>query len=305
MIAISQDPLGKQGTRVSGGDLYEHALRAECCSDEGKRREAFCSDVDCDAGLREEASAPPRERFDAVATPSATGCSSSDPGQRWVASPSGSLNASGVTLKQTSSGLCLGVVDDSSKPTCGSQVTVMDCGKLGAKWTRVADPAAAGQFALLSELNHQPLDLYGGADPGRRNADLQTCASPEFKDNNLWALTAGALSSTYTKGCVHTANVTVTTPKQLGPTNVWARPMVGGKVAMFFFNVGTQSADVACDAACFAAAGVSPSATKPVAARDLIAHSDLPDLTAPGYVAKGVPGSGGSVTLLLTPKAGR
>ena len=42
---------------------------AECCSDEGKRREAFCSDVDCDAGLREEASAPPRERFDAVATP--------------------------------------------------------------------------------------------------------------------------------------------------------------------------------------------------------------------------------------------
>ena len=104
---------------------------------------------------------------------------------------------------------------------------------------------------------------------------------------------------------MHTANVTVTTPKQLGPTNVWARPMVGGKVAMFFFNVGTQSADVACDAACFAAAGVSPSATKPVAARDLIAHSDLPDLTAPGYVAKGVPGSGGSVTLLLAPKAGR
>ena len=45
---------------------------------------------------------------------------------------------------------------------------------------------SADEFALISEMNGQPLDLYGGEDPGRHNIDLQSCSSPPFKANNLW-----------------------------------------------------------------------------------------------------------------------
>ena len=187
-------------------------------------------------------------------------------------------------------------------PVCESQVTVIECHEPGAKWRRVADPDAAGAFALISELTHQPLDLYGGADPGRRNIDLQTCASPEFKANNLWALSAaGLLRSADTKGCVHTGNISVTTPNALGSQNVWARQLAGGRVAIFFFNVGVSSASISCGTACLAAVGLAPSSSNSYGVRDLIAHKNLADLAMPDLVAKDVPGNGGSVTLLITP----
>ena len=136
---------------------------------------------------------------------------------------------------------------------------MIECDAPGAKWRRVADPSEHGAFALISELNHQPLDLYGGGDPGRRNTDIQTCTSPPMKTNNLWRLSAaGSLSAAGTKGCVHTGNVTIGPdfPPTLGSQNVWARQMAGGNVALFFFNVGLVAKDIACDAACFAAAGL-------------------------------------------------
>ena len=50
VIAVSQDPLGKQGVRVDGGELHRHALFAEA------------------------EAAPPIVRFDAMATRSSVEC---------------------------------------------------------------------------------------------------------------------------------------------------------------------------------------------------------------------------------------
>ena len=203
-----QDPLGKQGIRVSGGDLGDHAEYAECVRSRSRSRSEGensedSEEEDCLLKSRRPVAEQQQEpagsfgsgatykRFDAIATPGADGCSSTDTAKHWTASASGSLNASGVTFKQASSGLCLGVVvpQPVAPAACGSQVTVIGCDKPGAKWQRVADPGELGAFALISELNHQPLDLYGG-DPDRRWIDIQTCTSPPMKTNNLWKLSA-------------------------------------------------------------------------------------------------------------------
>ena len=105
---------------------------------------------------------------------------------------------------------------------------------------------------------------------------------------------------------MHTGNVTVDPnspppPPALGSQNVWARQMVGGKVALFFFNVAVSSASISCGEPCLAAAGLAPSPSKSYGVRDLNAHKDLAPLATPSLVAKDVPGNGGSVTLLITP----
>ena len=56
-----------------------------------------------------------------------------------------------------------------------------------------------------------------------------------------------------------------------GGTNVWARNLTGGALAVVFINAGTASAAVPCDKACFAAMGV---AATHFSARDLWAHTD-------------------------------
>ena len=47
-------------------------------------------------------------------------------------------------------------------------------------------------------------------------------------------------------------------PEGANVTNVWARPLTGSRLALFFFNVGPAATDITCDEACFKAAGVMP-----------------------------------------------
>eukprot|EP01047_Picozoa_sp_COSAG01_P059962 COSAG01_NODE_7278_length_3273_cov_47.680214_2_plen_440_part_00 len=304
VIAVSQDPLGKQGVRVDGGELHRHALFAEA------------------------EAAPPIVRFDAMVTRSQVECEAGSAAQQWL--PSTMEPNVTLTIRQNSSGLCLGLKWGKAvpMPSCEVPVTVVPCGTPGARWrrllkpTRESDPNAehsrSRAFALISELSGQPLDLYGGGDLGRRNIDMQTCTSPAFKSNNIWQFVANQhLISAQTGGCVTTGNVTVSgdgpRPPSSSPTNVWARQMLGGKVAMFFFNVGATTVDITCNAACLSRAlgqqqlSSSFSSHAPArryTVRDLIAHTDLaPLLVGPqaAYTAKAVPGSGGSATMLLTP----
>ena len=55
-------------------------------------------------------------------------------------------------------------------------------------------------------------------------------------------------------------------------TNVWARNLTGGALAVVFINAGTVSTPVPCTKACFAAMGVR-SATARFSARDLWTHT--------------------------------
>ena len=86
---------------------------------------------------------------------------------------------------------------------------------------------------------------------------------------------------------------------------------------MFFFNVGANTVDITCNAACLrkalgqqhepphlSSSFSSHAPARRYIVRDLIAHTDLPPLLVgpkATYTAKAVPGSGGSATILLTP----
>lgn len=83
-----------------------------------------------------------------------------------------------------------------------------------------------------------------------------------------------------------------------GVTNVWARWLSNGDVALLLFNVGTTAAPVACDAACFSMLG---SASK-WSARDVWARAPAGEIDAQkGFVSAALPASGGSLLLRLTP----
>lgn len=56
-------------------------------------------------------------------------------------------------------------------------------------------------------------------------------------------------------------------------TNVWARNLTGGALAVVFINAGTVSASVPCTKACFAAMGVRSAAAQ-FSARDLWTHTN-------------------------------
>ena len=85
------------------------------------------------------------------------------------------------------------------------------------------------------------------------------------------------------------------------PTNVWARKLAGGKVALVFLNVGSATApNVTCGAGCIEQTGL---AGKAVTIRDLWLHKDIGATSSlTQLVAKGLAPEGGHQMLLLTPQ---
>jgi hypothetical protein len=82
-------------------------------------------------------------------------------------------------------------------------------------------------------------------------------------------------------------------------TNVWARPLSNGDVALAFVNNGDSNATVVCDAACFASAGLGGAGGLRV--RDMIGHVDLAPLAPPFSLAVSVGAAGDAAALRLTP----
>jgi hypothetical protein len=82
-------------------------------------------------------------------------------------------------------------------------------------------------------------------------------------------------------------------------TNVWARPLSNGDVALAFLNNGSDNASVTCDAACFEAAGLAGAAGLRV--RDLLAHADLAPLSPPFSITVPVGAAGATAALRLSP----
>ena len=83
-------------------------------------------------------------------------------------------------------------------------------------------------------------------------------------------------------------------------TNVWARRLDGGDVALLFINNGRAPQSVSCDADCCAAAGLARDATLTV--RDLFARTDNGTAACGGAgVAFTVPAGGASVFVRVSP----
>ena len=88
------------------------------------------------------------------------------------------------------------------------------------------------------------------------------------------------------------------TPSNNVCENIWSRPLANGDVALAMVNQGVN-ATVACDAACFVAAGLGDA--KKVKVRDMIAHADLPELSPPFLLKASVAGQGAAVAFRLAP----
>jgi hypothetical protein len=86
-----------------------------------------------------------------------------------------------------------------------------------------------------------------------------------------------------------------------GTTNVWARWLADGDVALLLFNVGAAAAAVACDASCLAQLGGGPAARW--SAQDVWLNAPAGVVVgAQGFVTPtALPPSGGSLLLRLTP----
>ena len=83
-------------------------------------------------------------------------------------------------------------------------------------------------------------------------------------------------------------------------TNVWARWLGSGDIALLLFNVGEQPAAVSCDAACLAQLGGGPAAKW--AARDVWERAPAGEVdSAQGYTSPTLEGGGGSILLRLSP----
>ena len=81
-------------------------------------------------------------------------------------------------------------------------------------------------------------------------------------------------------------------------TNIWARPLTGGRWALVFLNVGATTVDLACDESCMAKTSL---AGKEVMVRDLWTHRDLGKQTVHTLTAKALSPKGGHAMYLLTP----
>ena len=82
-------------------------------------------------------------------------------------------------------------------------------------------------------------------------------------------------------------------------TNVWARKLSGGKVAMVFINVGSTAQNVTCDVTCIAKTGL---VGRRVLVRDLWLHKDIAtESKLTELSARNLAAQGGHLMLLLTP----
>lgn len=98
-------------------------------------------------------------------------------------------------------------------------------------------------------------------------------------------------------------------------TNVWARALEGGAIAMLFVNIDTVARNITCDAACWAGSGAVASSRSNVSTRlggatrnttmftvrDLITHTDNGTVDATQSWGVTVAPGGGSVFVRLTP----
>lgn len=82
-------------------------------------------------------------------------------------------------------------------------------------------------------------------------------------------------------------------------TNVWARPLSDGGLALGFVNNAQDAAAVECGAACFAAANASGAPRWRV--RDMIAHAELGVIAPPFSLRVNVSGGGAGAALRLYP----
>ena len=166
------------------------------------------------------------------------------------------------------------------------------CG--GAKWTHMSNGSIVGADGKC-------LDEYMWTTP---RVDLWTCVPGATNEN--WTFTKADVPPVdgYLVGSIVNADsgfcLTVSSPPPINScTNIWARPLSNGDVALAFVNNGDLNATVHCDQDCFILAGLS--GAKGIKVRDLLQHVDLPNLMPPFSMTVDVKQDGSALAYRLSP----
>ena len=251
----------------------------------------------------------------AAALPVATGvpCDSPRAAFAWTPDAAGGGGGWGTLEALGAPGMCLGLWDEWTGACIDAIAAQLvpcagnadGCDARALKWA-----VGGGGATLVTNLTWGggtpipgPFLTQVGGVPTALFVEAAAPASPPLPLAQAWATNLSAASPagavTTIRGgdgaCLGVA------AEGAGVTNVWARWLANGDVALLLFNVGTAAAPVACDAACFAQLG--PAARW--AARDVWQRADAGILDAQaGFVSAPLPPGGGSLLLRLTPAAG-
>ena len=223
-----------------------------------------------------------------LASVEAAPCNAGDAGQRWAfdaasgriasaAFPGGVLTASG----------CGG---SDGNPVAVAAAGADGCGGRAQEWAW----GPSGQ--VINNNSGSCLDVFDWAGPA---VDTWACNGGS---NQQFTLNAdGTISEPHSLpgggGGPSCLRATAAPPAQ-ACTNVWGRKLSGGAFALGFVNNGGANATVACDAACFAATGVTAGR---FTVRDLWAHADVGTVQPPYAFSASVPGGGFANAYKLTP----
>ena len=90
-------------------------------------------------------------------------------------------------------------------------------------------------------------------------------------------------------------------PQDVNATNVWAKPLANGDVAVAFANASPSAADIACDSACWAEIFAGKTSLTSLCGVDLWTQHKTAIEAKTGFVAKAVPAHGGMTLLRVSP----
>jgi hypothetical protein len=209
-------------------------------------------------------------------------CNAADINQQFSYSPAtGAITSKGGKGVLASSGSADGAPVLLQAPVAGSKAQA---------W---AWPASATGGTAINGATSKCLDVFNWAGPA---VDTWTCNAGS---NQALTLNAdGTISEPNSQpGGKGGPKCLAFTEAPAGScTNVWGRQLSGGAVALGFVNNGDSAAQVACDAACFAALNISKGTWS---VRDVWAHQDLQPLQAPFSFQSSLNASGSASLYVL------
>jgi alpha-galactosidase len=211
---------------------------------------------------------PPAQAAAGVA---ALPCNASDPSQQWQLGADGALSlAQAGAVAPAGSLLSLQACSDED----GAPLAVFPPGWAGAGACGGATWRFAPANGSLVGAFGRCLDEFEMVTP---RVDLWACVAGAT--NEAWAprgapFSRGALVNQNSGKCL--AAVPLPPPASCG--NVWARPLSDGATALVFIYNGAADGAVACGSACFAASNMTAEKYR---VRDLVAHADVGEISAP------------------------
>ena len=284
VIAVGQDPMGRQGILLAGGKLSlaprglaEHLARRHAGEVVDPRT------VYSPEELRRLRGSTWAESGDGNTPLTMLPCASPVSSvQQWT------WNASGVNYLSNSATQMCANTDD-----CGADLIAFTCITSGN--TCCGNGCLDNmRFILNSDgtlrTPSQPGQCAVGA-PGLQ-VTLAPCAAGDTAQQ--WAFNAATKQLTSGNQCLTVGDGAA------DRTAVIGRPLADGSWALGFFNAGLSPGDVVCDATCLAGMGFE--STQAFHVSDLYAHADLPNVPAGANItAPALQGSGGVMLLQVLP----